>query len=378
MTSTQFDKLQGRLEDSFNVHGIPESITHDNGPCYNSADWKKFARKWGFQGRACTPEHPQANGIAERFMGVLVKVVHAAVASNQDPRVEVRRRLMNYRNTPHPSTGKTPAELMIRRQIRTRVPMLMKSTTEKVDVEAKAMDRVAREKRKDMFDNRKHAKTKEVIMGDKVLVKQAKPSVKPPFDPKPYVVTEVKGTQVTARRGTKERKRNQVKMKVVKERPEHLQPRRSSREQAEDSESDESDVDIQLNPDDFQQGQEEWVQEQVRDELQEQVQVDPVQQELRLDVGAPGGDEEQLQQGVDEPVDIVFPDTGVRRSGRKGKVPERYGVMLPQHEARAQLSPRNRKRIQSLAKRGVPRKEWRIRQTSQDNLVMILQKKIPN
>ena len=116
VTSTQFDKLQGRLEDSFNVHGIPESITHDNGPCYNSADWKKFARKWGFQGRACTPEHPQANGIAERFMGVLVKVVHAAVASNQDPRVEVRRRLMNYRNTPHPSTGKTPAELMMRRQ----------------------------------------------------------------------------------------------------------------------------------------------------------------------------------------------------------------------------------------------------------------------
>ena len=66
-------------------------------------------------------------------MGVLVKTLHAAVASNQDPKVEVRRRLMNYRNTPHPSTGKTPAELMIRRQIRTRVPVLMKSATEKVD-----------------------------------------------------------------------------------------------------------------------------------------------------------------------------------------------------------------------------------------------------
>ena len=52
------------------------------------------------------------------FMGVLVKVVHAAVASGQDPRVEVRRRLLNYRNTPHPSTGKTPADLMMRRQIK--------------------------------------------------------------------------------------------------------------------------------------------------------------------------------------------------------------------------------------------------------------------
>ena len=115
-------------------------------------------------------EQPQANGIAESFMAVLVKVVHAAVVSNQDPRLEVRRRLMNYRNTPHPSTGKTPAELMIRRQIRTRVPVMMKSTTDKVDIEAKAMDKLAREKRKDRFDSRKHAKTKEVLIGDKVLV----------------------------------------------------------------------------------------------------------------------------------------------------------------------------------------------------------------
>ena len=74
-----------------------------------------------------------------------------------------------------------------------------------------------------------------------------------------------------------------------------------------------------------------------------------------------------------EPVNADPPDTGVRKSGRRCKVPERYGEMLQQHEA--QLSPRNRKRIQSLAKRGVPREEWRIRQTSKDNLVIVMQKK---
>ena len=157
-------------------------------------------------------------------------------------------------------------------------------------------------------------------------------------------------------------------MKVVKERPVHLQPRSSRWEQAEDSDS-ESDVDIQLDPVSLLQGQEE--------QIQEQMQVDPVQ-ELRLDAGAQGGEEEQQQQaGVGEPVDIEpsDTDTGVRRSGRKSKAPERYGEMLQQHEAQAQLSPRNRKRIQSLAKRGVPREEWRIRQTSQDNLVIVVQKK---
>ena len=215
-------------------------------------------------------------------MGVLVKVVHAAVASKQDPRVEVRRRLLNYRNTPHPSTGKTSAELMIRRQIKTRVPVLMKSTTDKVDMEAKAMDKLTREKRKTRFDSSKHAKVKEVVKGERVLVKQKKTSIDPPFDPKPYTVTEVKGTQVTARRGGKERKRNQFKMKVVKERPAHLQPQNSRLRQFEDDDSDsdeDSEVDIQLDPVSLLQGQEEQIHE------QEQVQVDPVQ-EIRLDAGA--------------------------------------------------------------------------------------------
>ena len=148
-------------------------------------------------------------------MGVLVKVVHAAVASGQDPRAEVRRRVLNYRNTPHPSTGKTPAELMIRRQIKTRLPVVMKPTVDKVDTEAKATDKLAREKRKVRFDKAKHVKVQEMVEGDKVLIKQQKTSVKPPFDPKPYTVTEVKGTQVTATRGGKERRRNNVKMKVV-------------------------------------------------------------------------------------------------------------------------------------------------------------------
>ena len=176
----------------------------------------------GFEVRPCTPEQPQSYGIGERFMGVPLKVVDAAVASEQDPRVEVRRRLFNHRNTPHPSTEKTPAELMIRRQIKSRLPAMMRPTMDKVDIQAKATDKLAREKRKIRFDSSKHVKVQEMVT---VLIKQKKISIKPPFDPKPYTITEVKGTEVTARRGGQERERNKVKMKVVKERPEHLLPR---------------------------------------------------------------------------------------------------------------------------------------------------------
>ena len=102
--------------------------------------------KWGFEIRLCTRDHPQVNGIPKRFMGVLVKVVHAAVDSKQDPRVEVKRKLLNDRITLPPSTGKPRARLMTRRQIKTS---MMKPTKEKVDKEDKVTDKDAMHRHED-------------------------------------------------------------------------------------------------------------------------------------------------------------------------------------------------------------------------------------
>ena len=94
---------------------------------------------------------------------------------------------------------------------------------------------------------------------------------------------------------------------------------------------------------------------------EEQVRDDPVQQ-LEPDAGAPGGGEVQAQRrGGEEPVHAEHPDAGVRRSGRACKAPERYGDVL--REGQSRPSPRDRKRIQSLAAKKVPREQWKIRQT---------------
>ena len=55
----------------------------------------------------------RGNWIAERFMAVSVKLVHAAMAEKKDLKLEIERRLMQYRNIPNPSTGKTSSELII-------------------------------------------------------------------------------------------------------------------------------------------------------------------------------------------------------------------------------------------------------------------------
>ena len=241
VTSTSFEQLRPALERSWGLLGIPDRVTHDNGPPYNSQKWRDYAREKGFQLSPCTPEHPRANGIAERFMGVLVKTVHAAVAAGKDPQAEVQRRLLNYRNTPHPSTGKTPSEMIMLRRMKTKIPAILKASDNNIQKEGKERDKITRKVRKQIFD-KKHKEREETISpGDKILIKQQKTTIKPPFNPDPFVVTELKGTQVTAERGQKVRVRNRAKVKLLKDRPVHLQL--ASREEPDRQEEDDDDDD---------------------------------------------------------------------------------------------------------------------------------------
>ena len=77
-----------------------------------------------------------------------------------------------------------------------------------------------------MRDKRKMPQEKMVRPGDKVLVVQRKTTTKPPFDPNPYTITEVQGTQVMVESdGKRPKKRNLEKVKILKERPERLRPK---------------------------------------------------------------------------------------------------------------------------------------------------------
>lgn len=93
---------------------------------YNSKRWREYAKEKGFELNPCTPDHNRANGIVERFMGVLGKTVHAANTAGKDVPTEVQRKLLNYRNTPHPSTGKTPSEMIMLTRTKPKIPSLRK------------------------------------------------------------------------------------------------------------------------------------------------------------------------------------------------------------------------------------------------------------
>ena len=85
---------------------------------------------------------------------------------------------------------------------------------------------------------------KEPEIGERVLIKQEKTKTKPPWNPDPYTIVKVKGSQITATRGKEKKVRNLKKFKLLKERPAELRTKGAEKEVREED----SDWDFNLKP----------------------------------------------------------------------------------------------------------------------------------
>ncbi|XP_028415845.1 uncharacterized protein K02A2.6-like [Dendronephthya gigantea] len=108
----------------FANHGVPKRVDSDNGPPLNSEEFAQFASQEGFTHHRITPEHPRANGEAERFMQTFnktEKIAHLQGKNKSERELALQNMLIACRDTPHPATGVTPYEAMTGRPIRTRL-----------------------------------------------------------------------------------------------------------------------------------------------------------------------------------------------------------------------------------------------------------------
>ena len=99
-TSTSWEQMEPMMEMALGTFGNIEKVTTDGGPPYDSKEFRRMARRMGFEHHICTPENPQANGFVEVFQKVLVKMIHTAVVEKQDPRKVLHRYLASYRKKP--------------------------------------------------------------------------------------------------------------------------------------------------------------------------------------------------------------------------------------------------------------------------------------
>ena len=60
---------------------FPSFVVSDNGPCYNSAEFRKFSEDRGFEHITSSPGYPQSNGQSERT----IQTVKAMLEKAGDP-----------------------------------------------------------------------------------------------------------------------------------------------------------------------------------------------------------------------------------------------------------------------------------------------------
>ena len=215
-TSTSGEKLLPILDKLWASQGTCNTLVTDNGPPYNSQEFAAYCRKMGIKHKPVTPLHPQANGIAENFMKKIVHVTHTAIVEHKDPRREVFKMVMMHNTTGHDTTKIPPAEAMMNRSVKAYIPTKPAALNQtSKDIIQKTKERQL--KNKIYHDQKLHAKQKETQIGDQVLLKQQKTTIKPPWDPEPYTVTEVNGREVQLARRDQRKKRDVNDIKILKQ-----------------------------------------------------------------------------------------------------------------------------------------------------------------
>ena len=114
-----------KLRHSFAIHGLPDILVSDNATCFTSQEFNDFMKMNGIHHVTSAPYHPSSNGAAERAVQTFKSTLKKLVKNSKDSiETQVNRFLFSYRNTPHTSTGVSPAEILLKRQPKTQLSLL--------------------------------------------------------------------------------------------------------------------------------------------------------------------------------------------------------------------------------------------------------------
>ena len=140
-----------KMKEVFGRQGRPEELMSDNMP-FGSYEFKGFARSWGITQHTSSPGFAQSNGQTERF----VQTVKTMTKKNDG---DISLALLEYRNTPIAGTPYSPAQILMSRTLRSKLPV-SKKTLKPTVVEAHPTWLIRRpDRRSIMTDQRNHCQS---------------------------------------------------------------------------------------------------------------------------------------------------------------------------------------------------------------------------
>lgn len=132
MPSITAPKTIERLRQIFAIHGLPCKIVSDNGPTFTSREFQQFTTENGIQHVFSAPYHPSSNGLAERAVQTFKQALKQ-MQPEGSLQSRLSRFLFKYNITPHTTTGIAPSELLMGRQLRSRLSLLYPDVASTVD-----------------------------------------------------------------------------------------------------------------------------------------------------------------------------------------------------------------------------------------------------
>ena len=97
--SVTTSQIISRLEKIFAVHGLPVTITSDNGPQFRPEEFERYLVDNGILHRKVTPQWAQANGEVERQNRSLLKSMRIARAEGKKMEERARSLVLNTKRT---------------------------------------------------------------------------------------------------------------------------------------------------------------------------------------------------------------------------------------------------------------------------------------
>ena len=124
MRNTTAQNIIKCLETMFATHGLPYSVRSDNGPQFVAVEFEGFLEYLGIKHKKGVPYWLQSNGEVERFNSTMMKVIRIAEVEKKPWKEELQKFLFQYRTTPHTVTGVSPAEMLMGRKLRNKLPKM--------------------------------------------------------------------------------------------------------------------------------------------------------------------------------------------------------------------------------------------------------------
>ena len=144
-------------------------IFSDGDPLYTSRNFKRFCEVNEIEHDFSSAHYPQSNGQSERAIQHIKNILSKCVRDNTD----FKKALLMYRNTPLGDSLKSPAMMLLNRNLRTNVPCLDLNSANDHENRIKLQNRQV--KAKEYYDKnvrKNHAMNikKEILYNTKIVV----------------------------------------------------------------------------------------------------------------------------------------------------------------------------------------------------------------